>query len=159
MINTFRFGGSIPQVDKDGRKVLIPFPPHIILQNGGPIIPVIITQPKSVADNLIKEAKPVPAIQVRALIDTGAFGSVITPTIAEKLGLIQTGFQKVTSVNNQEDQPAYFAKIQFTWGSAKDVQVVACPLKGPFECLIGRDILLHWNFTYNGKDGYIIICD
>ena len=158
MINTFPFGG-LKQIEKDGKKVLIPVPPHIILQNGGPVIPVVITHPKSVAEQLIKEGKQVPAIQVRALIDTGAFSSVITPKVAKQLNLVQTGFLNVTSVNNEEDQPAYYARLQFGWGKGKDVQVVCCPIKGQFEVLIGRDILVHWNFTYNGKDGYIIICD
>lgn len=158
MINTFPFGGIQPVV-KDGKKIMIPVPPHIVLQNGGPIIPIEVTQPKAIAEKLQKEGKTVPSIQCRALIDTGAFGTVITPKLAADLGLLQTGFQKVTSVNNQEDQPAYFAQFRFNWGSGKEVQVVSCPLRGPFDVLIGRDIMMHWNFTYNGKDGYIIICD
>ncbi|MCX6252004.1 MAG: retropepsin-like aspartic protease [Bacteroidetes bacterium] len=158
MINTFGFGAH-QQVEKDGKKIIIPVSPQIVLQNGGPIIPIVITHPRSVAERLIKDGKQVQAIQCRALIDTGAFGSVITPVIAQQLNLVQTGFQKVTSVNNEEDQPAFFSRIQFGWGKGKDVQVVSCPLRGPFDCLIGRDILVHWNFTYNGKDGYIIICD
>jgi predicted aspartyl protease len=158
MINTIPFGAA-QQIEKDGKKVIIPVPSQIVLQNGGAIINILITQPKSVAEKLQKDGKQIPAIQVRALIDTGAFGSVITPKVVTSLGLIQTGFQKVTSVNNQEDQPAYFARLQFSWGKGKDVQVVSCPLKGNFDCLIGRDILMHWNFTYNGKDGYIVICD
>lgn len=158
MINTFPFGG-LEQVEKDGKKVLIPIQPRIILQNGGPIIPVAITHPKSVAEELLKEGKQVPTIQVRALIDTGAFSCVISPKVAKQLNLVQTGFQKITSVNNEEEQPAYFARIQFGWGKFKEVQVVSCPIKGPFDVLIGRDILVHWNFTYNGKDGYIVICD
>jgi predicted aspartyl protease len=158
MINTFGFGAH-QQVEKDGKKIIIQVPPQLVLQNGGAIIPVIITHPKSVAEKLQQGGKQVPAIQCMALIDTGAFGSVITPKIAQQLNLVQTGFQKVTSVNNEENQPAYFSRIQFGWGKAKDIQVVCCPLKGPFDCLIGRDILVHWNFTYNGKDGFIIICD
>lgn len=158
MINTFGFGAH-QQVEKDGRKIIIPVPSPLVLQNGGPIIPVIISHPKSVSEKLLQEGKTVPAIPCKALIDTGAFSSVITPHIAKQLNLVQTGFQKVTSVNNEENQPAYFAKIQFAWGRAKDIQVVCCPIQGPFDCLIGRDILIHWNFTYNGKDGFIIICD
>jgi predicted aspartyl protease len=159
MINTFPFGGSIQQIEKDGKKVIIPIPPQIILQNNGPIIPIVITHPKSVADKLIQDGKQVPAIQVNALIDTGAFCSVITPKVAGQLNLVQTGFQSVTSVNNQEDQPAYFARLQFNWGGYKDVQVVCCPIQGVFDVLIGRDILMHWNLIYNSKDGFIIICD
>jgi len=40
----------------------------------------------------------------------------------------------------------------------KEVPVASCPLKD-IDCLIGRDIQMHWNLTYNGKDGFIIICD
>lgn len=158
MINTFGYNAH-QQVQKDGKTILIPVPASVVLQNGGPIIPLVITHPKSVADKLTQEGKQIQAMQVRALIDTGAFGSVITPRVAQTLGLLQTGFQKVTSVNNEEDQPAYFARFQFNWGGAKDVQAVCCPIKGLFDCLIGRDILVHWHFTYNGKDGYITICD
>ena len=159
MINTFSFGGGHKESEKDGKKVFIPVPPPIVLQNGGAIIPIMVSHPKSVAEQLQKEGKNIPVIQCNALIDTGAFGSVITPKVADALNLVQTGFQEVTSVNNQEKQPAYFARLQFNWGKAKDVQVVSCPLKGNFDVLIGRDILIHWNFTYNGKDGYIVICD
>ena len=135
MINTFPFGG-VQQIEKDGKKVLIPIPPQIILQNGGAIIPAIITHPQSVAERLIKEGNKVPAIQVRALIDTGAFCSIITPKIAQQLNLVQTGFQTITSVNNEENQPAYYARLQFNWSRWKDIQVVSCPLKGPFDALI-----------------------
>lgn len=158
MIKTYPFA-AFKQVEKDGKKVIIQSPPHLLLQVGGPIIPVSVTQPKVVSDKLIAENKPVPVVQCRALIDTGACFSVITPKIASDLGLVQTGFQKVTSVNNEEDQPAYFARIQFNWGKGKEVQVVTCPLKGHFDVLIGRDILMHWHFTYNGNDGFIVICD
>ena len=40
----------------------------------------------------------------------------------------------------------------------KEIPIVSCPLKN-FDCLIGRDILLHWHFTYNGPDGSVVICD
>lgn len=157
MIVTIPFGGH-QQVEKDGKKVIIPVPSQLILQNQGAIIPVTITHPKSVAQRLTNEGKQIPAVQCKALIDSGAYGSVITPRIAEDLKLIQTGFQKVTSVQDEQDRPAFYAYIQFHWGSGKEVPVVSCPLKG-FDCLIGRDIMMHWNITYNGKDGYIIICD
>jgi hypothetical protein len=158
MINNIKYQGH-QNVEKDGNKIRIQVPSNIILQNQGALIPVIITHPQAVAQRLAKENKQIQALQTNALIDTGALGSVITPRIAQHLSLIQTGFQMVTSVNNEQQQPAYFARLQFPWGSGKDVQVICCPLKGPFECLIGRDIMMHWHFTYNGKDGSITICD
>lgn len=157
MINTFPFGG-FQQVDKDGKKMLMPIPPQTALQNGGALIPVVITHPLSVTELLIKENKQAPAIQTMALIDTGAFCSVISPKIAEQLKLVQTGFQNVMSVNNEESRPAYFARLNFNWGKGKDLRVVCCPLRN-IDVLIGRDILVHWHITYNGKDGLITICD
>ncbi|MDQ1266006.1 MAG: Peptidase protein [Bacteroidota bacterium] len=157
MIVTIPFGGH-QQIEKDGKKVIIPLSPQMILQNRGAIIPVTITQPKSVRNKMESEGMSIPAIRYNALIDSGAFSSVITPRVAEDLKLIQTGFQKVASVQDEQERPAYFAFFQFHWGSGKEVPVVSCPLKG-FDCLIGRDIMMHWNITYNGKDGYIIICD
>jgi predicted aspartyl protease len=138
-------------------------PATTVLQNQGPIIQIMLTQPQSVMDKLIgsKEIDPnkIQILRINALIDTGAFSSAITPKVAATLKLIQTGTQKVTSVNNEEEQPVYFAKLIFPWGRHKEVQVISCPLKGNFDCLIGRDILQHWLITYNGIDGTITICD
>jgi predicted aspartyl protease len=157
MIITIPFR-AIQEVEKEGKKMLLPVPPPFVLQNQGAILPVIITHPRSVAEKLSKEGKTVPSINCNALIDTGAFGCVITPKIAEELNLIQTGFQNVTSVQDEQLRPEYFAFIRFNWGMGKEVRVASCPLKG-FDCLIGRDMMMYWNFIYNGKDGFIIICD
>jgi hypothetical protein len=40
----------------------------------------------------------------------------------------------------------------------KEIPIIGCDIKN-FPCLIGRDILQHWYFTYNGPDGSIVICD
>lgn len=158
MIITIPFGGHRQQDDGKGNKILIPMHPSVVLQNQGAIIPVTISHPKSVIEKLTSEGKPTPSIRVNALIDTGAFGTVITPKVAEELKLIQTGTQTITSVQDKQERPVYFATIHFHWGVGKEVSVASCPLTG-FDCLIGRDILMHWNITYNGKDGFIIICD
>ncbi len=95
---------------------------------------------------------------MNALIDTGASSTVITPRVADQLRLVHTGFQKVSSVQDEQQQPVYYGFIIFPWGSGKETPIVSCPLK-KFDCLIGRDILLHWHFTYNGPDGSFVICD
>ena len=92
------------------------------------------------------------------MIDTGASGSVITPRVAEQLELIHTGYQKVSSVQDEQNRPVYYAMIRFPWGKGKEIPMVSCPLKN-FDCLIGRDILQHWYLTYHGTDGSITICD
>lgn len=157
MINTIGYKGH-KETTKDGKKIAIPIPPRIVLQLKGPVLQIIITQPKLIAEKLKNKREKVPTIKVNALIDTGAFGSVITPKVVKELKLLQTGVQNVTSVQDKQARPVYFALLMFPWGSWKEVPVVSCPLE-KFDCLIGRDILKHWNMIYNGNDGFITICD
>ncbi|MFH1005286.1 MAG: retropepsin-like aspartic protease [Bacteroidota bacterium] len=157
MINTFGFQDRA-EIEKDGKKILVPVPANIVLSRKGAVVPVIITHPKSVIDQLTKEGKTVPQVEVNALIDTGASSCVISPKIAEQLQLVQTGFRNITSVQDEQSRPVYYCWFMFPWGRGKQVSVASCPLKG-IDCLIGRDIMQHWHFTYNGKDGFITICD
>jgi predicted aspartyl protease len=157
MINTIRYIGQ-GEVEKDGKKQPVSIPPSIVLNQMGAFIQVTLTHPKSVQDKFKEQGKTVPTVSVNALIDTGASGSVITPKVAEQLGLVHTGFQKVSSVQDEQQRPVYYGFIILPWGNGKEIPLVSCPLKN-FDCLIGRDILLHWHFTYNGPDGSIVICD
>lgn len=157
MINTYRYGGQ-GKVEKDGKETIVQIPPPVILNQMGAFIKITITHPRIVQENFKQLGKTAPTVSVNALIDTGASGTVITPRVADQLGLVHTGFQKVSSVQDEQQRPVYYGFIIFPWGSGKEIPIVSCPLKN-FDCLIGRDILLHWHFTYNGPDGSVIICD
>ncbi|MFH1824838.1 MAG: retropepsin-like aspartic protease [Candidatus Firestonebacteria bacterium] len=157
MINTYRYGGQ-SKVEKDGKELIVQIPPPVILNQMGAFIKVTITHPRIVQENFKQQGKSAPTVSVNALIDTGASGTVITPRVADQLGLVHTGFQKVSSVQDEQQQPVYYGFIIFPWGNGKEIPIVSCPLKN-FDCLIGRDILLHWHFTYNGPDGSVVICD
>lgn len=157
MISRVQYGGKKKTI-KDGKEVEIAIPPPIVLQAKGPMLKLVITQPRTIAQKLKEQSKEIPSVSVNGLIDTGAFGCVVTPKVVQDLNLIQTGFQKVTSVQDAQDRPAYYAFLQFPWGAGKEVSVVECPLKG-YDCIIGRNILRHWYMTYNGLDGSVIICD
>lgn len=157
MINTYRYGGQ-GEVDKDGKKSIVQIPPQFVLNQMGAFIKVSITHPRIVQEKLKQQGKSAATVSVNAMIDTGASGTVITPRVADQLGLIHTGYQKVSSVQDEQERPVFFGFITFPWGSGKEIPIVSCPLKH-FDCLIGRDILLHWHFTYNGPDGSIVICD
>lgn len=157
MINTYRYGGR-GKVEKDGKKSIVQILPSVVLNQMGAFIKVTITHPRIVQENFKEQGKSTPTVSVNALIDTGASGTVITPHIADQLRLIQTGFQKVSSVQDEQQRPVYYGFIIFPWGSGKEIPIVSCPLKN-FDCLIGRDVLLHWHFTYNGPDGSVVICD
>lgn len=157
MINTYRYGGK-SEVEKDGKKSIVPIPPPVVLNQMGAFIKVTITHPRIIQEDFKQQGKSAPTVNVSALIDTGASGTVITPRVADQLGLVHTGFQKVSSVQDEQQRPVYYGFIIFPWGSGKEIPIVSCPLKN-FDCLIGRDILSHWHFTYNGPDGSVVICD
>jgi hypothetical protein len=61
-------------------------------------------------------------------------------------------------LQHDQEQPVYYGFIIFPWGNGKEIPIVCCPLND-VDCLIGRDILKHWYFAYNGADGSITICD
>ena len=63
-----------------------------------------------------------------------------------------------TSVTDQQKRPKFFTRILFPWGKGIDLSAASCPLKG-VDCLIGRDVMVHWNLIYNGATGQITICD
>lgn len=157
MIRTYMYGGR-GEIVKGGEKAIVQLPRRVVLSQVGPFIEVTLTHPRIVQEQLKEEGKSPLIVSVKALIDTGASNSVITPGMAEQLGLIHTGYQKVSSVQDEQQRPVYFGAIVFPWGSGKEIPIVACPLKN-FDCLIGRDILRHWHFTYNGPYGSIDICD
>lgn len=97
-VNSIQYGGERVEKSKEGKEVKIPIHPKHALQIRGPVIQVSITQPEKIAKKLIAEGKTVETIVVSALIDTGAASCIITDQIADKLGLIQSGFQNITSV-------------------------------------------------------------
>lgn len=157
MIFTVRYGGK-GKVEKDGKELTIAIPPDIVLSHTGPFIEVAITHPRIVQEELKSKAKAAPIVNVKALIDSGASNTVISPRVANELGLVHTGFQKVFSVQDEQKQPVYFGFIMFPWGSGKEIPIVSCPLRN-FDCIVGRDIIRHWHLSYNGPDGSIVICD
>lgn len=156
MITTVRYGGE--KQAADGARTTIPS--RVALNAIGAMLQVTITHPQSVQAQLQESGRQVPAKAVKALIDTGASTTVITPGLASELGLVHTGYATIHSVQDQQERPVYYGLILFHWGGRAEIPMVACPLPGaPFDCLVGRDILMHWHLTYNGVDGFITICD
>jgi predicted aspartyl protease len=157
-IFNIRYGGRGRRRVNGGEEEVV-LPPALVLQRVGAFVhQVTITHPQSVADIMENEGREVPSASVRALIDTGAFSTIITPEVAEQLALVHTGQQTIRSVQDEQEQPVYFGRIIFPWGGAADIPIAACPLEG-IDCLVGREILSRWHFTYNGPDGSVTICD
>lgn len=101
---------------------------------------------------------------VRALIDTGARRTVITPDTAGRCGLVQVSVTKLFVVGGGEvEGPVYSAQLAFpdsplaNWPA---IEIVGADLHHPeIECLIGRDILRRWIVEYDGPSGQLVISE
>ncbi len=132
------------------------FSPSALLQQG-PHIDILI----STTGPELEEGRAIglefPELNVRALIDTGAALTIVSPQIADTCKLSQTDWNKINSVGGESGEyPAHAAAISFPGTELPGfdvIRVVACPIiKQPFfSCLIGRDILRKWLFTYDGR--------
>ena len=93
-----------------------------------------------------------------ALIDTGAGRTVLTPAAVERVGLRQVDVTRLARAGGiNEDAGVYVAAIQFPRYKLATIEVaniICCELpEQPIQCLIGRDILSRWLFTYDGRAG------
>jgi len=145
------------------QKTVLGFSPSR-LQAVGPVIKVTIgntafelAEAKAVG---LEFPDPLP---FSAVIDTGAAVTIINPQLAETFKLKYTGPARISAVGNVGQYRAYAASIAFPDDKLKSfdvVRVIASPLAHmEVSCLIGRDILRHWEFTYNGESGEVTIRD
>lgn len=112
---------------------------------------------------LQQAAQPVPAAQqVRVLIDTGASGTCVDPSVLTSLGLTPTGQVPVNSATSGQtpvmcDQYDVGLIIPGPTGPfiAPTIPVTAHELlvAQGFHALIGRDVLARCVFVYNGTMG------
>jgi predicted aspartyl protease len=134
------------------------------LQQEGPRIRISISAPEEEIEigRAFAIEYPEP-LSVSALIDTGASLTVINPEIVQSCRLSQTGFTKISSAGNMGDFPTFAAHIEFPSHNLRGfeiIPVVACSLpQQSISCLIGRDILRRWMFTYNGRTGEFVVTD
>jgi predicted aspartyl protease len=109
-------------------------------------------------------AKPVPGstraedkliLQAGAIWDTGATGSVITSSLAKKLGLRPIGTSTVTGVNKQSVVNVYLVDFYFNEKKVKIAARVteAQSLSGDFEVLIGMDVIALGDFAVTNHNG------
>lgn len=92
-----------------------------------------------------------------ALIDTGAGRTVLTPEAIEKVGLPLVDHTTLSRAGGTDKVGAHVASIHFPrhkLATIEVIQVLCCELPyQPIQCLIGRDIIARWLFTYDGKTG------
>lgn len=146
-----------------GKTVVLSVPP-LTLQQFGPIIKVKIAHTQLE----LEEAKTLGfefprVLPVNGLIDTGAAVTIINPELAKTYKLHYTGPARIRTAGHLDTYPEYAAAVSFPDRDLQDfevLRVVACPLaSAEMSCLIGRDILRHWEMRYNGQTGHVSIRD
>ena len=138
----------------------------------GPIINTDVTITDSHRNELIQSGKLVPPpVRCRFLIDTGADGSVLWHDFALKAGLkLINASAPIGGIGIDSTGRTYMGRILFIVPSrsavgvhiniAVDTQITGATPHSPeiaarIDGLIGRDVLQHFDHTYNGRTGRV----
>ena len=135
----------------------------------GPVINTDLTIGESHKEALVLAGKPIPdPVRCRFLIDTGADGSLVGHEFAERAGLkLINPNAPIGGIGIDSTGRTYLGRIVFivpsrslagvAHGVAIDTQIAGCTLRPEvaerIDGLIGRDVLQHFELTYNGKTG------
>lgn len=95
---------------------------------------------------------------VKAIWDTGATHSVITPPIVARLNLLPIGKRRVFGVNSSDIKDVFVVDIVLPMGvRVVDVQVTESDINsGDIEALIGMDIIQAGDFAISNGPGKTI---
>jgi predicted aspartyl protease len=92
-----------------------------------------------------------------ALIDTGAQRTVLSPDAVQRVGLSKINEATLLRAGGFVNAGVYVASMQFPrcpFGTIAVMEVSSCELPHPLiQCLLGRDVLSRWIFTYDGPMG------
>jgi len=95
--------------------------------------------------------------ETEALIDTGAQRTVLAPEAVQRVGLSKINEADIRVVGGIVKADVYVASLQFPYSGLKAIEVIevsCCELPHPlYRCLLGRDVLSRWIFTYDGPVG------
>ncbi len=132
----------------------------------GAFFPIEIHVPPPIAQVLTDKGESIPEpASGLALIDTGATMTCVHEAMLTKLGLSPIGLITSGTAGGPVQQSLYPARLVFpTTGWAVDLAAVAgVNLSGqqiasdppqPIIALVGRNILEHWVFVWNGPGGH-----
>lgn len=123
------------------------------LMRDGPLLRVQIEPALASQKVMLADGEEVPSISAMMLIDTGASGTLVQTDVINRLGLESLGtvFLRPPTTTEPVARRQYLVRVVLSEGIAFEVEVVDAPLTGQgIQGLIGRDILDHLVFTYNG---------
>jgi hypothetical protein len=136
------------------------------LVNLGAFFPIEIHIPQQIVQILTNTGQPIPkCITGMGLIDTGATSTCVHEAILQGLGLQPVGIVNCGTAGGPNQRNVYPARILFPeQGWTLDLnRAVGVDLTGqvinkippePIIALLGRDLLKHWLFAYNGPGGF-----
>ncbi len=138
--------------------------PHLTLQisPGGPIVDILVGVSHPRQQALQRASQPVPtAVQIRALVDTGASGTCVDPTVLTRLGLAPTGYMPIRtpSTGIQPHMASQYDVSLILLHPMLTYTISAVPVIGSMlaiqgiQGLIGRDVLANCLFIYDGRSG------
>jgi hypothetical protein len=94
------------------------------------------------------------SVKARALWDTGAMGSVITPHIAQSLRLAPFDFVLVSGVNKTDYADLVHISVDLPNGvMCDDIDAMICTLNPDIDMLIGMDIILAGDLAISNAGG------
>lgn len=130
------------------------------LQQSGPLLDLTLEPTLETQALLQGEGQAIPVARLRALIDTGASGTIMQASLMAGFGLDPIG--SVFAYTPSTTEPVVYSKyrVRLVFGNtfAVETDVAEAPMGGQaIQCLIGRDILQRAVLTYNGpKNRYTL---
>ena len=123
----------------------------------GPIIEVTIGPSQLLVQQLQQAGQPIPpSISTTGLVDTGATGTVIIPSIPGRLGLSPVGIVPTITSTTTTAVPSSRFQISLILPNLNiPILVVTEAVRDfpGFDCLIGRDVLNRGRLLYDGTGG------
>lgn len=158
------FAAAVPQSKQSvpARKYLSPirnqrdlllFGPRLKIVFGPPILRPLVP-PNSDSSEPSSRGR---FLETDALVDSGAGRTVLTPHAVRMAALTKIGDTTLTTLGGDIKAGIYAASLRFPRSGLKAIeliQVCCCEIPNPlFHCLLGRDVLSRWVFTYDGGVG------
>lgn len=136
----------------------------------GPVITTLLTITEQHKEALKSAGQPIPdGVSCRFLVDTGADGCLVKHEFAERAGLkLINPSSPLQGIGIDASGRTYFGRILFGCDSkivpggwhhfAIDAEIQSGELKTDvIDGLIGRNVLQHFELTYNGITGKVVL--
>ena len=130
-----------------------------VLRRGGPIFPIEVSLPQTLADYLTKQGVPVPpSIKGNALVDSGASISAVDLSVISSLQISPVGVATISTAAGSVQRDLYPARFILPHLVAEFETVIGADLRPQgLVALIGREFLSRFLMIYHGNAGRVIL--